>query len=123
MFKINNDDLSIHLTRGDAVVFDVQAQKGDELYAFQPGDSVVFKVSEAKDAGTVKCSVTVTEPINANTMQIVLGSDKTTFGTEKINKHVDFWYEITLVTSTGEQTLIGFDEDGAKILRLYPDIG
>lgn len=121
MFKIN-DDLSIYLTRGDAVVFDVQAKQGDGLYQFEAGDKVVFKVSEAKN--TVDAILAVDgQRINDNTMQFKLESSDTILDTAQINKPVDFWYEISLITATGTQTLIGYDEDGAKVLRLFPEIG
>ena len=35
-----------------------------------------------------------------------------------IDKPTDYWYEIEL---NGDQTILGYDQDGAKILRLYPE--
>ena len=40
---------------------------------------------------------------------------------EIINKPVDYWYEIEMNPDTEPQTIIGYDEDGEKIFRLYPE--
>ena len=36
---------------------------------------------------------------------------------EMTNTYVDYWYEITL----NEETTLGFDDLGAKIIRIYPE--
>jgi hypothetical protein len=40
---------------------------------------------------------------------------------EYINKPTDYWYEIELNPDTAPQTIVGYDEDGAKVFRLYPE--
>ena len=134
MFKIN-DDLSISLTRGDTVSFDVSAKQGDIDYTFEVGDRVVFKVSEAKNAGNVvlEASAEVTSKMvedagdsGVTKVTINLDDEQTKLGTDVISKPVEFWYELALENdSEGKvvrQTLIGYDDDGAKILRLLPEI-
>ena len=37
---------------------------------------------------------------------------------EMANKPIEFWYEIEL---NGDSTIIGYDEEGAKRLILYPE--
>lgn len=34
---------------------------------------------------------------------------------------MDYWYEVELNPETEAQTIIGYDEDGPKIFRLYPE--
>jgi len=38
-----------------------------------------------------------------------------------INKPTDYWYEIEINPETKPQTIIGYDENGEKILKLYPE--
>lgn len=38
-----------------------------------------------------------------------------------ISKPVDYWYEIQLNPNSNPQTIVGYDEDGAKIFRIYPE--
>lgn len=38
-----------------------------------------------------------------------------------INKPANYWYEIKLNPDDNQQTIIGYDENGAKILTLYPE--
>ena len=51
---------------------------------------------------------------------ISLSSTDTRIG-EIINKPVDYWYEIELNPDTTPQTIIGYDADGPKILKLFPE--
>lgn len=126
MFKIN-DDLSIYLTRGDTVSFKVTAKQGDVDYTFDDGDSIVFKVSAAKDANDVVLEVPVSATKGATFVTVDLKETDTLLGTDVISKPVEFWYEIALVNNKDgkavRQTLVGYDDGGAKILKLLPEIG
>ena len=121
MFVIN-DDLSIYATRGDAAAFSVSAQKDGNNYEFKSGDVVRFKVFAKKDCTDVvlKKDVEVTE--TAETVRFNLNSEDTTIG-EVISKPVDYWYEVELNPDTYPQTIIGYDDDGAKIFKLFPEGG
>lgn len=121
MFVIN-DDLSIYLTRGDSAVISVGATIGEEEYTFKVGDVVRFKVFAKKDCEDVvlKKDFAVTEETNRVT--ISLDSDETKFG-DYISKPTDFWYEVELNPDGYAQTIIGYDDDGAKIFKLYPEGG
>lgn len=48
--------------------------------------------------------------------------DETKIG-EYISKPKEYWYEIELNPETYPQTIIGYDEDGPKVLILYPEGG
>lgn len=121
MFVIN-DDLSINITRGDAAVFSVSANVGDTNYEFRPGDVVRFKVFGKKNCEEVvlKKDVEVTEA--TSTVEIALDGDETKIG-DVISKPTDYWYEVELNPDTYAQTIIGYDEDGAKIFKLFPEGG
>ena len=119
MFTIN-DDMSIYVTRGDTAFFAVSAFDGNEKYIFQPGDIVRIKVFGKKDCETILMhkSFAVEEPTES--IKILLTGDDTKFG-DVISKPTDYWYEVELNPYTNPQTIIGFDETGAKIFRLYPE--
>lgn len=121
MFVIN-DDMTIYVTRGDAGAFNIQAKLGDTDYTFRVGDVIRFKVFAKKKCSDVvlKKDVKVTE--ETTTVQIFVKANETKFG-KVINKPVDYWYEVELNPDTNAQTIIGYDDNGAKILRLFPEGG
>ena len=121
MFKIN-DDLSIYLTRGDAVSITLNAQNNGEMHTFRTGDLVRFKVFEKKACHCVALQKDVRVSEETKEVVIPLTAQDTTIGDE-ISKPVDYWYEVELNPLTNPQTIIGYDEDGAKVLKLFPEGG
>lgn len=136
MFQINEDN-SIYLTRGDILAFAVSADDNGEPYKFEAGDDLTFKVYSKKDCTDVIFSKTFsvgnsaenkdfpaenTSPeLNATeAFWIYLTGDETKFG-DVISKPKDYWYEIVLNEKTNPQTIVGYDEDGAKVLKLFPE--
>lgn len=119
MFTMN-DDLSISATRGDIVFFSVTADDNGILYKFQPGDIVRMAIYGKKDAET--CVMQKDFPVTEVTEKvfIFLDEEDTKIG-DIISKHKDYWYEVVLNPDTMPQTLIGYDEDGAKVFRLFPE--
>lgn len=121
MFVIN-EDLSIYLTRGDSAVFSVGANIGETEYTFKEGDVVRFKVFGKKNCDDVVLKTDVVVGAATNLVQIALDSDDTKIG-EVISKPTEYWYEVELNPDTYAQTIIGYDENGAKVLTLYPEGG
>lgn len=119
MFTIN-DDMSIYVTRGDIVFFEVTAGDDDEKYIFQPGDVVRMKVTEKKDCEAVVFQKDFPVTAAAETVGILLTEEETKIG-DVISKPTDFWYEIELNPFTNPQTIVGYDEEGAKIFKLFPE--
>lgn len=119
MFKIENKQ--IHLTRGDIACIEVKALNEDGSdYTFKVGDIVRFKVFKKNDCGCVEIQKDVPVEIAAASVDIHLTSEETKIG-ELINKPVEYWYEVELNPETNPQTIIGYDEDGGKIFKLYPE--
>lgn len=120
MFQLN-DDMSIYATRGDLVAFEVRAEEDGKSYKFQAGDIVRIKVFAKKDAEKVVLQkdfpvYSVTESVN-----IYLSKEDTKIG-NVISKPVDYWYEIELnPNDENPQTIVGYDEDGAKVFKLFPE--
>lgn len=121
MFKIDKNSLTIKITRGDAGVFGVTATNDDGSdYTFQNGDKIRLAIYEKKNYESLMFEKIV--PITSKTteVEIELTTVDTTIG-DIINKPVDYWYEIELNPDGDTQTIIGYDEQGPKIFKLYPE--
>lgn len=120
MFVIN-EDKSIYLTRGDIANIDVTAKTDSgEQYKFKVGDVVRFKVFKRKDCDEVALTKDVVVEAETTAVSIFLDKYDTKIG-DIINKPTNYWYEVELNPDTVPQTIIGYDEDGEKILRLFPE--
>lgn len=122
MFQLN-DDLSIYVTRGDAVYLKIKAyNKIDKTdYTFKAGEVLRIKVFGKKNCENVVLQKNF--PVTADTaaVDIILEKEDTKFG-EVISKPTDYWYEVELNPDTDTpQTIIGYDEDGARLFRLFPE--
>ena len=122
MFFIDNDK-TIHLTRGDvaSIVASAKMQNGD-VYTFEEGDVVRFTVFEKKNPSAVLISKDVAATPGGQDVTISLQQEETKIG-ELISKPTDYWYEVVLNPDTRPQTIIGYDDNGAKIFKLYPEGG
>ena len=112
MFKIEENTIS--LTRGDKATITLAI----EDYQFKVGDKIEFRAYNKKaldKAPVMKKIIEITE--DSESIDIPLTSEETAIG-EPLNKEIIYWYEIEL---NDEQTIIGYDEDGAKELILYPE--
>jgi hypothetical protein len=121
MFKINSD-LSIYATRGDMITFSVSADSGSAAYKFKEGDIVRIKVFEKKECHCVVLQKDFPTTEGSEKVDILLTGEEMKIG-ELISKPKDYWYEIELNPLTNPQTIVGYDEDGAKIFRLFPEGG
>jgi hypothetical protein len=121
VFKVNQDK-SIYLTRGDAVSITLNAQDNGDRYTFRAGDLVRFKVFEKKACHCVVLQKDVHVVNETEDVVIALTAEDTKIGSE-ISKPTDYWYEVELNPLTNPQTIIGYDEDGAKVFKLFPEGG
>lgn len=119
MFKINTDG-SIYVTRGDTCTISVAARVNGEPHKFGAGDVLRIKVYERKACHCVVLQKDFAVLYDTETVDLVLTERDTRIG-ELINKPVDYWYEIELNPLTSPQTIIGYDDDGAKAFRLFPE--
>lgn len=119
MFLID-EEKTIHCTRGDAAVFSVGALINGAAYTFKNGDVIRLNVMKRKECTDIVLTkdFAVTEETEA--VEVSLTGDDTKIG-DVISKPLDYWYEVELNPDTKPQTIIGYDIDGAKIFRLYPE--
>ena len=122
MFKILNDK-TICVTRGDIadIVVAAKLQNG-EPYTFQNGDVVRFAVFKKKECSCVVIQKDAIVETDTTSVTIGLTADDTRLD-DMISKPVDYWYEIVVNPDTAPQTIIGYDEAGEKIFRLFPEGG
>ena len=112
--------MSIYVTRGDILAFKVTADYYGENYVFKAGDIVRMKVFEKKGCDCVMLQKDFIVESETEEVTIQLTGSDTKFG-ELIHKPHDYWYEVELNPLTNPQTIIGYDEDGAKVFRLFPE--
>jgi hypothetical protein len=120
MFVIN-EDKSIYITRGDVAFFSllVKTETG-ETYKFQAGDVIRFKVYEKKACENVVLSKDFGIEAETEEIEIYLSEKDTKIG-DVISKPTDYWYEVELNPYTNPQTILGYDDDGAKVFKLFPE--
>ncbi len=119
MFTLN-EDKSIYATRGDIVFFSVSADDDGVPHQFLAGDVVRIKVYGKKNAENVVLQKDFPVTENTESVEIFLTEEDTKID-EVISKPKDYWYEVELNPYDNPQTIIGYDEDGAKVFKLFPE--
>lgn len=120
MFILNEDN-SIYVTRGDIATISVSLTDNDgNPYMFIPGDVLRIKVFEKKNCSEVVLQKDFPVDEETDTVELYLDERDTKIG-GVISKPVDYWYEIELNPFSDPQTVIGYDEDGAKVFKLFPE--
>lgn len=119
MFVID-EEKTIHITRGDTALFSVGATGDGKTYEFAVGDVVRLTVYGKKNCSDVVLQKDTIVEKECDAVYILLESEDTKIG-EVISKPTDYWYEIELNPETAPQTIIGYDENGAKVFKLYPE--
>lgn len=134
MFRID-EDKSIHVTRGDAVLFDVtakdangasytfRAKKNEDEEVISYGDVLTLKVYKKRKPDEVLIEKVFRVTADTDKVQIYLSPEETKLG-DIVGKPITYWYEVELTALSGDkQTIIGYDDDGAKQFVLYPEGG
>ena len=57
---------------------------------------------------------------DSESVEIFLSKEDTKIG-DVISKPKDYWYEVVVNDDTKPQTIIGYDDDGAKVFKLFPE--
>ena len=121
MFKIDKETGTIHLTRGDIATLAISAKVGrSQIYVFQKGDVVRFRLIDKNDCNCVRLVKDVVVENEGSEVYIFFESTDTKIDTIP-NKAKEYWYEVELNPETAPQTIIGYDTKGAKKFILYPE--
>lgn len=120
MHIANKDDGSIYVTRGDVAYIRITCENNGKPYTFQAGEVVRFNVCEKKNCDKVVLQRDF--PVTAETqgVDIILDSADTKIG-GIISKPTDYWYEVVLNPFDNPQTIIGYDAEGSRVFRLFPE--
>lgn len=121
MIKID-ENKTIHITRGDSGTIIITAKDNENNnYVFKTNDILRLKIMKQKNVENVLLVKDVTISSNTTIVEIELNSKDTKLE-NYINKPVTYWYEIELnPESEKSTTIIGYDEDGPKKIKLYPE--
>lgn len=119
MFAIGENN-TLLLNRGDTVIFSFSAEKDGVQYTFKQGELLRLKVYGRKNADKVFLRKDFPVLADSAVIKLELTGDETKFG-PVISKPTEYWYEIELNPDTISQTVLGYDEDGPKVFRLYPE--
>jgi hypothetical protein len=113
------DGTTIKINRGDVLNLSLTLTNSDGTpYTFLEGDKIIFSVynkGRMNDGAVLLKEIIVSG--GQQSIEISCTKEETKIG-DLINKPVEYWYEIEL---NNEHTVIGYDDDGAKILMLYPE--
>lgn len=124
MIKYDSFTKQIQINRGDSTTLKINAKDSNgDPYTFNVGEKVKFSLTERKNEDNVIFSKTIDVLEEGEYVNISLSSEDTKIG-EIINKPVIYWYEISVLTLNNEvQTIIGYDDNGAKEFVLNPEAG
>ena len=114
--------MSVYLTRGDACLLPIYCKNSKgESYIFRNGETLRFRVFRKRQCKEVVLVKDITVFEDTDRVELYLSPNETRF-TETINSPVEFWYEVELNHgTTAAQTIVGYDRNGPKILRIYPE--
>lgn len=122
MFKIDADGTTLKVTRGASgtLTFGAIDPEGNP-YTFSAGDVLRLNVTKEGRENMVVMSVDSIVPEDSQEVALSVTSFNSKIGTV-INKPTDYWYDIELnPDSSVAQMLLGYDEEGPKIFRVYPE--
>lgn len=113
------DGSTIKLNRGESLNITLSIKQEDGTsYTFLENDKITFGIyNKGKMSEEPVLLKTYNATPGETTIDINLTNEETKIG-DLINKPVEYWYEIEL---NDTYTIIGYDDDGAKILMLYPE--
>lgn len=111
MFKFKNN--TFHVTRGDKGSITIAYADGSAL----PG-TICFRVYGKNELDS-KPIINIEKEIGSNTTsyELHLSSEDTYKFDNPANGKEEYWYELKLGP---DNTVLGYDESGAKIFYLYP---
>lgn len=123
MLRLDSDDkYTLHLTRGDRCTFKVYATEetsGTRCY-FPAGSTVSFIIVPRlgyTDGEVLRKTVNVTS--DTQEVEFLLTENDTKIG-DMIDKRVKYWYNVVV---NDDITIIGSDENGEKVIYIYPEVG
>lgn len=124
MIKYDKFTKQIQMNRGDSTTFKISAKDtAGDPYTFKVGEKVKLSITEKKNEDKVVFEKEITVDTEGLYVNIPISSEESKIG-DIISKPTTYWYEISVLTLNNEiQTIIGYDDDGAKEFILNPEAG
>lgn len=120
MFKIENGNML--LNRGDSATIRIENTSSN----FLPGDCIKFSIMEKNNCNSVifqkRYDVIEQSETEPNVFEITLApEDSKKFCPSFKTGTKTFWYEIELESGDFINTLVGYDDQGAKEFIVFPE--
>lgn len=123
MLRLDEDNVTLHLTRGDRGTFKAYVidSKTQERYIFPAGCWVSFVVVNKKGYTLEKPLLRKKIYVPSDTIEVefTLTAKDTKIG-NMIDKKQKYWYNIVV---NDDITILGSDENGEKQIIIYPEVG
>lgn len=116
---IKTEGTTIKCNRGDSGHLFIRKSDSDgNIEQFAVGDVVIFTIKNnfGEDTVILRKEKTVNEVCDS--VQIDFSSEDTMIG-ELISEPIEYQYDVK-VNGQSNNTILGYDDDGAKIFKLYP---
>lgn len=108
----------IHINRGDRLLIEFSIGNGEDKYTFKDRDKIKFSIYRKKELDKPPVlQKKITPTVGSTSVDIDVSGEDMKIG-EMANKPIEYWYEIEL---NSDSTIIGYDDEGAKKLILYPE--
>lgn len=108
----------IHINRGDRLLIEFSIGNGEDKYTFKDRDKIKFSIYRKKELDKPPVlQKKITPTAGSTSVDIDVSGEDMKIG-EMANKPIEYWYEIEL---NSDSTIIGYDDEGAKKLILYPE--
>lgn len=116
-----DSEKTIRITRGDTASLVIKSKNADGTdYIFQAGDIIYFRVMKKNKVKDVKLEKSVEVQSDTTSVTLHLDLGDTEFDKYE-NKPKKYWYEVEVKGNASSNTILGYDEDGAKLFILYPE--
>lgn len=117
---VKTDGTTIKVFRGDSGHFDISKTDSDgNIEQFKQGDKVILSVKENFGENNVLLRKTITVKNDCDKVEFPITSEESISLSSLISEPIEYEYDIK-VEGTEHSTIIGHDDSGAKIFKVYP---
>lgn len=117
---IKTEGSTIKVFRGDSGHFDISKTDSEgNIEQFKKGDKVILSVKENFGENTVLLRKTKLVDEDCNKISFFITEEDTISLTNLISEPIDYEYDIK-VEGLENSTIIGHDDSGAKLFKVYP---
>lgn len=117
---IKTEGTTIKVFRGDSGHFDISKTDSEgNIEQFKQGDKVILSVKENFGEKNVLLRKTIPVNEDCDKVEFPISEEESISLTDLISEPMDFEYDVK-VKGVESSTIIGHDDSGAKIFKVYP---